>query len=111
MTEKINAVIVGKSLLASRIADSLKIKKKVNKDNLTKSQVEEVLEQFLEEIAKSINVGEEVRFLGYFSFKRVKTNARSAMNLKTGKKIIVPERLTPKIKFSLILRERIAKGK
>ena len=60
---------------------------------------------------KALVKGEEVRFLGYFSLKTVLTKPRMAMNLQTGKKMKVPAKRVPKCKFSLGLKEEIAKKK
>ena len=79
--------------------------------DLTKTEIETVLAELLEQTKKALIKGEEVRFLGYFSLKTVLTKPRMAMNLQTGKKMKVPAKRVPKCKFSLVLKEEIAKKK
>jgi len=93
-----------KKQLIDRISNSLRL-------DLTKTEIETVLAELLEQTKKSLIKGEEVRFLGYFSLKTVLTKPRMAMNLQTGKKMKVPAKRVPKCKFSLGLKEEIAKKK
>src|ERR1044072_5578514 len=92
--------ITAKSQLTERIAKKVK---------LTKSQIEEVITTLLAETKKALIKGEEVRLLGYFSFKTAMTSPRMAMNLQTGKKMKVPAKRVPKCKFSGSLKEEISK--
>jgi DNA-binding protein HU-beta len=94
------ATITGKSQLTERISQKVK---------LTKSEIDSVITNLLEETKKSLLKGEEVRFLGYFSFKTTITKPRMAMNLQTKKKMKVPAKRVPKCKFSASLKEIIAK--
>jgi len=84
-----------------------------NKNNLyfPPNQVSRIIDEFLEETKKSLLKGEEVRLLGYFSFKTTMTAPRMAMNLQTKKKMKVPAKRVPKCKFSGSLKEEIAKKK
>lgn len=93
-----------KKELIDRISNSLRL-------DLTKTEIETVLAELLEQTKKALVKGEEVRFLGYFSLKTVLTKPRMAMNLQTGKKMKVPAKRVPKCKFSLGLKEEIAKKK
>ena len=93
-----------KKQLIDRISNSLRL-------DLTKTEIETVLAELLEQTKKALVKGEEVRFLGYFSLKTVLTKPRMAMNLQTGKKMKVPAKRVPKCKFSLGLKEEIAKKK
>jgi len=95
---------LSKKQLIDRISNSLRL-------DLTKTEIETVLAELLEQTKKALVKGEEVRFLGYFSLKTVLTKPRMAMNLQTGKKMKVPAKRVPKCKFSLGLKEEIAKKK
>ena len=95
---------LSKKQLIDRISNSLRL-------DLTKTEIETVLAELLEQTKKALVKGEEVRFLGYFSLKTVLTKPRMAMNLQTGKKMKVPAKRVPKCKFSLVLKEEIAKKK
>src|SRR5947209_6048199 len=95
-------IITGKKQLTERIA---------KKTKTPQNQVSKIIEELLEETKKSLFKGEEVRFLGYFSFKTTMTTPRMAMNLQTKKKMKVPAKRVPKCKFSTNLKEEIARKK
>ena len=97
--------ITGKKQLVDRISNSLSKKRA----SLTKPQIEAVITELLTETKKSLLKGEEVRLLGYFSFKTTMTTPRIAMNLQTGKKMKVPSKRVPKCKFSTSLKEEISR--
>ena len=92
--------IAGKKQLTERISKKTKI---------SQIQVAKIIEELLEETKKALVKGEEVRLLGYFSFKTTITKPRIAMNLQTGKKMKVPAKRVPKCKFSTVLKEEIAR--
>ena len=98
--------IVGKSKLAERVYNA-----KGRKLSLTKSQIEAVIGEVLEETKKSLLKGETVRFPGYYSLQTVVQKSRVAMNLQTKKKMIIPAKKVPKAKFSKDLKEEISKKK
>ena len=98
---------LSKKQLIDRISNSLSRQRL----SLTKSEVESVLAELLEQTKKSLIKGEEIRFLGYFSLKTVLTKPRMAMNLQTKKKMKVPAKRVPKCKFSLGLKAEIARKK
>src|SRR3954453_8152782 len=94
------STIAGKIQLTERISQKTKY---------PQNQVSKIIEEFLEETKKSLLKGEEVRFIGYYSFKTAMTAPRMAMNLQTGKKMKVPSKRVPKCKFSLGLKEDVKK--
>ena len=100
------ATIISKKAISERISNSLG--KKVS---LTKPQFELIVSEMLEQIKQSLIKGEEVRFPSYFSFKTTITKPRTAMNLQTKKKMTIPAKRVPKAKFSVDLKEQIAKKK
>jgi nucleoid DNA-binding protein len=99
-------VIVGKTKLAERVYNN-----KGRKLSLTKSQVEEVINEVLEETKKSLLKEETIRFPGYYSLETKLQKPRVAMNLQTKKKMAIPAKRVPKCKFSLGLKEEISKKK
>jgi len=101
------STIVGKKILVERIIESLKRKKII----LAKTQTEAVINEFLEEIKKSLIRGEELRFPSYLSLKTTTQAARVAMNLQTKKKMTIPAKRVPKVKFSEDLKKEISKKK
>ena len=99
--------IITKKTLGERIQLQL-VSKKIA---LTKAQTEAVLIEYLEATKQALIKGEEIRFPGYFTFKTATQKARVAMNLQTKKKMTIPAKRVPKAKFSLDLKEAIAKKK
>ena len=94
--------ITGKNQLTERIA---------KKTKFPQNQVARIIDELLEETKKSLLKGEEVRLLGYFSLKTTITKPRMAMNLQTKKKMKVAAKRVPKCKFSVSLKEEIARKK
>lgn len=104
---KTTSTIIGKTLLAKQITESLKKKRQ----SFTQIQVETILGQALEEIKKALISGQELRFPGYLSLKTVVQKPRMAMNLQTGKKMSIPAKRVPKAKFSEDLKKEIGRKK
>jgi len=98
--------IVGKSKIVERVYNA-----KGQKLSLTKSQIEAVVSEILEETKKSLLKGESIRFPGYFSLQTIVQKPRVAMNLQTKKKMTIPAKRVPKFKFSKDLKEEISKKK
>ena len=96
------STITGKNQLIERIAKKVK---------LTKNQIDDVLTNFLAETKTALIKGEEIRLLGYYSFKTAITKPRIAMNLQTKKQMKVPAKRVPKCKFSESLKAEISKKK
>ena len=94
--------ITGKKQLTERIS---------HKTKYPQNQVSKIIDELLEETKKALVKGEEVRLQGYFSLKTAITKPRMAMNLQTKKKMKVPAKRVPKCKFSVSLKEDIAKKK
>ena len=94
--------ITGKKQLIERIS---------RKTKTPQNQVARIIDELLEETKKSLLKGEEVRLLGYFSFRTTMTTPRIAMNLQTKKKMKVPAKRVPKCKFSLGFKAEIASKK
>src|SRR5579871_1292757 len=96
--KKTTVPIVGKSKLVEQIY------LKAKKHSLTKNQVEMIVNELLEELKKTLIRGEEIRLPGYFSMKTTISKPRMAMNLQTKKKMTIPAKRVPKIKFSADLK-------
>ena len=94
------STITGKNQLTERIS---------KKTKAPQNQVTKIIDEFLEETKKSLLKGEEVRLLGYFTLKTAITKPRIAMNLQTKKKMTIPAKRVPKVKFSESLKKEIAK--
>jgi DNA-binding protein HU-beta len=96
------SIIAGKKQLTERIS---------KKTKTPQNQVGKIIDEFLEETKKSLIKGEEIRLQGYFTLKTTITKPRTAMNLQTKKKMTIPAKRVPKVKFSANLKEEIAKKK
>lgn len=107
VTKKSNnaaTAIVGKKELVDRIYNS-----KSKSLSLNKSQIEAILAEFLEEVKNSLVNKEEVRFPGYFSLKTFMAKARTAINLKTKEKMVIPAKRRVKFSVSDSLKTAVAK--
>ncbi|WNE40076.1 MAG: DNA-binding protein HU [Mycoplasmataceae bacterium] len=103
---KVVSQIVSKSVLVDRISE-----KTTKEHKLTKSQIDTVLSEYLEQTKQALANQEEIRLIGYYTFKSVMSKPRVAMNLKTKAKMTIPAKLTPKVKFSDSFKEAVAKKK
>ena len=99
-------ILVSKKTLTERISEQIG-----KKNNLTKNQIEAVLTEYLAETKQALLKGEEIRLPGYFSFKTALQKPRVAMNLQTKKKMTIPAKRVPKVKFSEDLKKEISKKK
>ncbi|WNE40961.1 MAG: DNA-binding protein HU [Mycoplasmataceae bacterium] len=104
-TKKLASTIIGKRELADRVHNSKE------KNSLTRSQIEEVIGESLEEIKKALVGKEEIRFPSYFSLKTFMAKPRIAMNLKTKKKMTIPAKRRVKFSVSKNFKESVANGK
>ena len=75
--------IIGRQELAKRIAKQAKLSQK---------QAAEVLEATLDAIREALQEGDEVRLVGFGSFKVRKSAARKGVNPRNGQVIEVPEK-------------------
>ena len=100
------AKLVSKKTLTDRISEKIS-----KKHSLSKNQIETILSELLEEIKKALIKGEELRFPGYLSLKTTTQKPRVAMNLQTKKKMTIPAKRVPKVKFSDGLKKEIGKKK
>lgn len=103
---KSTSSIVGKGELVDRIYNS-----KAKSLSLSKTQIESIVNETLEEIKKALVNKEEVRFPGYFSFKTFMAKPRIAMNLKTKAKMTIPAKRRVKFSISSSLKEMVANKK
>lgn len=82
----------------------------LNNSEISKSLIESVLNSFFSELKSSVLNGEFVSFAKYFSMWSDISKPRVAVNMKTREKMTIPERVTPKFKFSGSFREEVAKN-
>lgn len=77
---------------------------------LSKSSVEKVIDELLDETVRVLRKGESINFIGYFSiFSREQSAKVMTMRFgkDKGKKKKIPAKKVPAIKFSPAFKERI----
>lgn len=79
-----------------------------NKTGLTKKDVGEAVDRFLECVSEGLINKEHFEIRGFGTFKTKKRKARMARNPRTGEQVPVPERYVPIFKFSRELKELVA---
>jgi DNA-binding protein HU-beta len=65
---------------------------------MTKADVQRVIEATLDATKKCVKKGEEVRLIGFGTFVRAKRNARKGRNPQTGKEIQIKAHWTPRFR-------------
>jgi DNA-binding protein HU-beta len=83
------STIVGRQELTKRIA---------TQTQLTQKKAAEILEATLDTIRDSLKAGQEVRLVGFGSFKVRRSAARMGVNPRDGKPMRVPEK--DRVRFS-----------
>jgi len=89
-----------KADLVERVAD---------KTGLTRTDVMVVVENFLEQIKKSLEEGQNIEIRGFGTFKVKARKARKARNPRTGEEVPVPDRKVPVFKPSNEFKALIVK--
>lgn len=65
---------------------------------MTKTDVENVINESLDVIKKSVKKGEDVTLVGFGTFTKSKRKARSGRNPQTGKEIKIPAMVVPRFR-------------
>jgi DNA-binding protein HU-beta len=79
-----------------------------NKTGLTKKEVAEAVDQFLESISNALSGGKHYEIRGFGTFKVKGRKSRIARNPRTGEAVPVPERKVPVFKVSKELKDAVA---
>jgi DNA-binding protein HU-beta len=82
-----------------------------NDCDLSKRQVGELVERFLNEIKRALQAGDKVQLIPFGSFVVRDRKAREARNPKTGTKVKIAARRVPAFSAGKALREAVADGK
>ena len=90
-----------KSVLIERIAEKV--------EDLSKKQVEVIVETVFESIKDALAKGGKVEIRGFGNFRLRNRNARKARNPKTGESVNVPPKKVPFFKVGKELREMVNK--
>ena len=80
------------------------------KTGLTKKEVGETVDLFLEEISKLLVDGNHLEVRGFGTFKVKERKERMARNPRTGEAVPVPARRVPIFKVSKMLKDRVAQN-
>lgn len=80
---------MNKSELLERIA---------KESNISKSEIEFVLNKTIEIIAKTVSKGEEVKLIGFGTFDQSNRKERQGRNPKTGSRIQIPATKVPRFR-------------
>lgn len=81
----------------------------VEETKFDKKEAEAFLKSFTENVAKSLEKGEDVQLIGFGTFSVVERAARSGRNPKTGETITISASKLPKFKPGSALKERVNK--
>jgi DNA-binding protein HU-beta len=63
---------------------------------LTKTDVDRVLGSLIENVSRSLKMGEKVKLVGFGTFDVARRRARSVLNPRTGAAIRIPARRMPR---------------
>jgi len=85
------------------------VEKVAEKTGLTRTDVMVVVENFLEQIKKSLEEGHNIEIRGFGTFKVKARKARKARNPRTGEEVPVPTRKVPVFKPSNEFKATIVK--
>mgnify|MGYP002682037688 FL=1 len=75
----------------------------------TQKSVDGFLNAFIEIVGEELSAGNEVRLVGFGTFKVIHKKARKGINPKTLKAIDIPATKTPKFVAGKTLKDRIEK--
>jgi DNA-binding protein HU-beta len=77
---------------------------------MKKAEVDKVLTAFVSVVTGEMSRGEEVRLVGFGTFKVSQRAATEGRNMKTGEPITIPARNTPKFKPGKQLKDAVSGG-
>jgi nucleoid DNA-binding protein len=80
----------------------------VQKTGLTKKDVADSVDQFLQAISDALAAGKHLEIRGFGTFKVKRRKSRMARNPRTGDPVPVPERNVPIFKVSKELKDLVA---
>jgi nucleoid DNA-binding protein len=81
-----------------------------SRTGLTKKEVAEAVDCFLDTISKGLVKGEHYEIRGFGTFKVKERKSRMARNPRTGEPVPVPDRKVPIFKVSRELKELVAQS-
>ncbi len=79
-----------------------------DRTGLTKKDVAETVDQFLEAVSRALVSGNHIEIRGFGTFKVKDRRSRIARNPRTGAQVQVPPRRVPVFKVSKELKDKVA---
>ena len=79
-----------------------------DKTGLTKKDVAETVDEFLEAVCRALVSGKHIEIRGFGTFKVKDRRPRIARNPRTGEQVQVPPRRVPVFKVSKELKDKVA---
>ena len=83
------------------------INKVAKETKLTNRDATEIIESTLENIMKALQVGDEVRLVGFGTFTVSRRKASEGRNPRTGEPIQIPETKNPKFRAGKTLKQAV----
>lgn len=80
------------------------------RSDLSKKNIEEVIDNFQQVVCESLCRGEEVKLVGFGRFGIVKREDREGYNPQTKKPMIIKGRVSPNFKAGKTLKEKVNKA-
>lgn len=74
---------------------------------LTKADAEKAVKAFVDSVSACLKSGDKLSLVGFGTFSTSKRAARKGQNPQTGKKIEIPESVTPKFKPGKALKDAV----
>jgi len=87
------------------------IEKIASQADMTKASAERVLNSSIEQIIKSVTKGEDVKLIGFGTFKSGKRAARIGRNPQTGAELKIPAAKTVKFSAGKAFKDAVNKRK
>ena len=84
------------------------VKEMANITKLQTKDAEAALNAFMEVVTKALKKGEEVKLVGFGTFKVAKVKAREGRNPKTGEVLKIPAKTLPKFSAGSKLKDAVA---
>jgi DNA-binding protein HU-beta len=103
-------LIIGWSLLQVEMNRTELVASVAEASDMKKSDVDKMLGALIGVIIEEMSRGEEIRLVGFGTFKVSQRAATEGRNMKTGEPITIPARNAPKFKPGKQLKDAVANG-
>ncbi|MBE0478127.1 HU family DNA-binding protein [Candidatus Aerophobetes bacterium] len=83
------------------------IEKVAGKVDITKKEVDNVVDAFIKTVSNSLSKGQKVTLVGFGTFQVMERKARRGVNPQTGKEIQIPAKKAPKFVSGKSLKDAV----